>query len=383
MNRKLQVFARLTLLMIIGALLSPNTLGGLSASAATPSVTVLSDIFHREVNGKFTDDALGESISYFGAFYKKVSDAPKSTTWVIDPQLIEELIDMSDGYTVLPNEAGKFTDAAKTFLTLLRASIGENQVFALPYGSPDIAVRKKISDVELAQIQSISALRLARALDIPVSAGLPVGLPLNKKEVTNRAKNSFAVLHKTLNKIGTITADAEVAEVALRSNALLNPDLPRKKVQYLAILLNGTVDRLEKKVKVLPGKYTLTSTNEQIPVTIVNEFSAPAEVVLILHAENARIVIDTAKRVTLAENSRKQVLITAKAVANGKVRVDARLETIKGARYGEPKSLQFSISMIGPVITWVMVGAGILLVGASGIQIYRRARRKSDRAREQ
>ena len=383
MNRKLQVLARLTLLMIIGALLSPNPVGGISASAATPSVTVLSDIFHREVNGKFTDDALGESISYFGDLYKKVSDAPKSTAWVIDPQLIEELIDMSDGYTVLPNEAGKFTDAAKTFLTLLRASIGENQVFALPYGAPDIAVRKKISDVELAQIQSISALRLARALDIPVSAGLPVGLPLNKKEVTNRAKNSFAVLHKTLNKIGTITADAEVAEVALRSNALLNPDLPRKKVQYLAILLNGTVDRLEKKVKVLPGKYTLTSTNEQIPVTIVNEFSAPAEVVLILHAENARIVIDTAKRVTLAENSRKQVLITAKAVANGKVRVDARLETIKGARYGEPKSLQFSISMIGPVITWVMVGAGILLVGASGIQIYRRARRKSDRAREQ
>ena len=168
MNRKLQVLARLTLLMIIGALLSPNALGGLSASAATPSVTVLSDTFHREVNGKFTDDALGESISYFGAFYKKVSDAPKSTAWVIDPQLIEELIDMSDGYTVLPNEAGKFTDAAKTFLTLLRASIGENQVFALPYGSPDIAVRKKFSDVELAQIQSISALRLARALDIPV-----------------------------------------------------------------------------------------------------------------------------------------------------------------------------------------------------------------------
>jgi hypothetical protein len=326
------------------------------------------------VNGKFSDEVLGESISYFGELYQKVSDAPKKSSWVIDPQLIEEIIDMSDGYTVLPNEPGKFSDAAKAFLDLIRISIGDNQVFALPYGSPDLMVRKKISDVELAQIQSISALRLARALDIPVSAGLPEGLALSNKPVSNRAKSAFSVLNKTLNKIETITADGEVSEVALRSNALLNPQLSRAKAQYLAISLNGTVDRLEKKVRVLPGKYTLTSTNEEIPVTIVNEFSEPAEVVLILNAENARIVIDTAKKVTLAENSRKQVLITAKAVANGKVQVEARLETVKGARYGESSSLQFTISMIGPVITWVMVAAGILLIGASGIQISRRVR---------
>jgi hypothetical protein len=365
---------RYLLPLLVFFISSPFTFNGLSANAKNPSITVISDTFHREVNGKFSDEVLGESISYFGELYQKVSDAPKKSSWVIDPQLIEEIIDMSDGYTVLPNEPGKFSDAAKAFLDLIRISIGDNQVFALPYGSPDLMVRKKISDVELAQIQSISALRLARALDIPVSAGLPEGLALSNKPVSNRAKSAFSVLNKTLNKIETITADGEVSEVALRSNALLNPQLSRAKAQYLAISLNGTVDRLEKKVRVLPGKYTLTSTNEEIPVTIVNEFSEPAEVVLILNAENARIVIDTAKKVTLAENSRKQVLITAKAVANGKVQVEARLETVKGARYGESSSLQFTISMIGPVITWVMVAAGILLIGASGIQISRRVR---------
>ena len=369
-----QLFARYLFPFIIFFIISPFTVNGFSATAKNPPITVISDTFHREVNGKFSDEVLGESISYFGELYQKVSDAPKKSSWVIDPQLIEEIIDMSDGYTVLPNEPGKFSEAAKTFLDLIRASIADNQVFALPYGSPDLAVRKKVSDVELAKIQSISALRLARALDIPVSAGLPAELPPGNKTVSNRAKSAFSVLHKKLNRIEAITSDGEVSEVALRSNALLNPQLSRKQVQYLAISLNGTVDRLEKKVRVLPGKYTLTSTNEEIPVTIVNEFSAPAEVVLILHAENARIVIDTAKKVTLAENSRKQVLITAKAVANGKVRVEARLETRTGARYGEPNSLQFTISMIGPVITWVMVAAGILLIGASSIQISRRVR---------
>ena len=353
--------------------------GGLTACAQTPPITVISDIFHREVNGKFTDDSLGEAISYFGDIYKKVSQAPKKSIWVIDPQLIEEIIDMSDGYTVLPKVPGAFSDSATNFLAFLRASIADNQVYALPYGSPDITVRSKVSDVELSQIQNISALRLARALDIPVSAGLPEGLPTSGRVVSVRAKNAFGTLHKTLNKIGTITSDPEVAEIALRSNALLNPNLSAKQAQYLAISLNGTVDRLEKKVKVLPGKYTLTSTNEKIPVTVVNEFAAPADVVLILHAENARIIIDTAEKITLAKNSRKQVLIDAKAVANGKVRVEARLETVKGARYGESNSLQFSISMIGPVITWVMVSAGILLLGASGIRISRRLRgRKSE-----
>lgn len=349
----------------------------LTPAHAQEKIIIISDTFHREVNGKFTNDSLGESISITGDLYKKISTATKNATWLIDPQIMEEIVDMSDGYRVLPDQEGTYVDAAKSFLAILRDAIGESQVFALPYGSPSIEARKKISDIELSQLQSVSALRLARTLDLPVSAGLPQGYLLSEKAPSNRAKSAFSIIHKTLTKIGTVTTDSEVAEVSLRSNALLNPSLTRKQVQYLSILLNGTVDRLEKKVKVLPGKYTLTSTNEKIPVTIVNDFAAPAEVVLILHAENARIVIDTAKKVRIDENSRKQVLITAKAIANGKVRVEARLETPKGARYGETNFLQFTISMIGPVITWVMIAAGILLALGSGFQIYRRAKRKA------
>ena len=347
-----------------------------SAQAAQQQITILSDIFHRELNGKFMNESLAQSISVTGGLYYTVANAPMQSIWVIDPQLIEEISDMADGYRVLPSSEGQYSQSAQEFLQLLKLKIGKNQIFALSYGSPNIAARAKISEIELAKLQSVSSLRLARVLNLPVSAGLPTGFTPNTSLPSNKAKNDFAILNKTLNKIAQITTDPEVAEVALRSNALLNPKLSRKEAQYLSISLNGAVDRLEKKVKVLPGQYTLTSTNEKIPVTVVNEFDAPAEVILILKANNARIVIDTAKKVTLAEKSRKQILISAKAVANGKVRVEARLETEKGARYGEIKYLEFSISMIGPVITWVMAGAGILLVSASGIQIYRRTRKK-------
>lgn len=371
------IFARRILHSVFAlAFLLINPLAQAVSAAPTPLI-IISDTFHREVNGKFTDDSLGESISTGGELFEKLRTAPKVGTWLIDPQVIEEIVDMSDGYTVLPDQPGAYAEVAKGFLELLRASIGTNLVFALPYGSPNIGARKKVSDVELSQIQSVSSLRLGRALDLPISAGLPDGARFAQNSPTNQAKRAFSVIHKTLTKISSITSDPEVAEVSLRSNALLNPELSKKQVQYLSILLNGTVDRLEKKVKVLPGTYTLTSTNEEVPVTIVNEFSTPVEVVLILHAENARIVIDTAKKVQIAENSRKQVLITAKAVANGKVRVEARLETLKGARYGESNYLEFTISRISSVVSWVMLGAAILLVGASGFQIYRRAKRKA------
>ena len=98
------------------------------AHAASPLV-VISDIFHREVNGKFTDDSLGESISIDGALYNRVINAPKTATWVIDPQLIEELNDMSDGYTVLPDNEGSYRSAADTFLSFSkRESVRSNSL---------------------------------------------------------------------------------------------------------------------------------------------------------------------------------------------------------------------------------------------------------------
>lgn len=369
---KARVLSSLILTLSLALLTTVGSFLSSSASSAATTLNIVSDTYHREVNGKFSDDLLGESISPGGSLYQQVASAPLTGGWVIDPQLIEEIVDMSDGYTVLPKSEGAFAEQATIFLQILKQAIGTNQVFALPYGSPHITTRAEISEVELAQLQSVSALRLARALDVPVSAGLPTEFSPSQKTPSNRAKIAFATVRKNLTKIGTITSDPEVSEVALRSNALLNPALTRKELQYLFILFNGTVDRLQEKVKILPGNYTLTSTNEEIPITIVNEFNAPAEVLLVLHAENARIAIDTAKKVTIAENSRKQMLITAKAIANGKVRVEARLETDKGARYGETVYLQFTISMLGSAITWVMAGAGILLLVASGIQIYRR-----------
>ena len=116
------------------------------ANGATEPLVIISETFHREVNGKFTDDSLGLSLLSSGELYEMVVNAPKVATWLIDPQVIEEIIDMSDGYTVLPNQQGAYADVAKSFLELLRTNIGSNAIFALPYGSPNIKTRKKVSD---------------------------------------------------------------------------------------------------------------------------------------------------------------------------------------------------------------------------------------------
>ena len=120
-----------------------------SAQGAQQQITILSDIFHRELNGKFTNDSLAQSISVTGGLYFTVANASLQSMWVIDPQLIEEISDMADGYTVLPSSEGQYSQSALEFLQLLKAKIGKNQIFALPYGSPNITARAKISEIEL------------------------------------------------------------------------------------------------------------------------------------------------------------------------------------------------------------------------------------------
>jgi hypothetical protein len=126
---------------------------------------------------------------------------------------------------------------------------------------------------------------------------------------------------------------------------------------------------------VLPGRYTLTSREEKLPVTIVNDFDAPAQVVLTLKANNSRILSIEDRALYLQPNSRTQVLVPVKAIASGKVELQAQLETLRGTKYQGISTLAVTIAVIGPIVGWVMAIAGILLIGAAGTRIFRRVRK--------
>ena len=345
------------------------------SAAVDKSLVIISGPTHREMSGKFLDDSLIEDLSFGGKLAELLKPSTKKRTWLIDPSLIEEIIDMSDGYTVLPKIEGAGEEIATQFLVDLKYAIGDDPVYALPYGSPKISTRKKISDVEFSQVQSVSSVRLARALDRAVTAGAPPNWSETPKPLSSMNISEFRTLRKQLALLSQISNDLVISEIAIRLNTLLNPELDKKTSQSLVISFTSAVDGLAEKVRVLPGRYTLTSREEKLPVTIVNDFNAPAQVVLILKANNSRILSIADRALYLQPNSRTQVLVPVKAIASGKVELLAQLETLRGNKHQGISTLAVTIAVIGPIVGWVMAIAGTLLIGAAGTRIFRRLRK--------
>ena len=363
----------LTLLIgSIGFLFLPPISSG--TAAVNDSLIILSGPTHREMSGKFLDDALINDLSFGGKLAVLLKPSIKSRTWLIDPSLIEEIIDMSDGYTVLPKAKGAGEEIATKFLVDLKYAIGNDPVYALPYGSPKISTRKKFSDVEYSQLQSVSSVRLARALSKAVTAGAPPSWSESPQELNSMNIAEFRTLRKQLALISQVSNDLVISETAIRLNTLLNPRLDKKSSQYLAVSFTGAVNRIADKLRVLPGRYTLTSREEKLPVTIVNDFDAPAQVVLKLSAANSRILSIEDRALYLQPNSRTQVLVPVTAIASGKVELHAQLETLRGRKYQGISTLAVTIAVIGPIVGWVMAIAGLLLIGAAGTRIFRRLR---------
>ena len=346
----------------------------LGNTAENDSLVIVSGPTHREMSGKFLDDSLIQDLSFGGELAELLKPSIKDRTWLIDPSLIEEVIDMSDGYTVLPEVKGVGEEIATQFLVDLKYAIGDDPVYALPYGSPKIATRKKFSDVEFSQLQSVSSVRLARALGRAVTAGAPRNWIETPQKLSSMNISEFRTLRKELALISQVSNDLVISETAIRLNTLLNPTLDKKSSQYLAVSFTGAINRLAEKVRVLPGRYTLTSREEKVPVTIVNDFDAPAQVVLTLSATNSRILAIEDRALYLQPNSRTQVLVPVKAIASGKVELQAQLETLRGTKYQGISTLAVTIAVIGPIVGWVMAIAGLLLIGAAGTRIFRRIR---------
>ncbi len=356
----------------IGFLFLPPISSG--TAAVNDSLIIISGPTHREMSGKFLDDALINDLSFGGKLAVLLKPSIKSRTWLIDPSLIEEIIDMSDGYTVLPKAKGAGEEIATKFLVDLKYAIGNDPVYALPYGSPKISTRKKFSNVEYSQLQSVSSVRLARALSKAVTAGAPPNWSESPQELNSMNIAEFRTLRKQLALISQVSNDLVISETAIRLNTLLNPRLDKKSSQYLAVSFTGAVNRIADKLRVLPGRYTLTSREEKLPVTIVNDFDAPAQVVLKLSAANSRILSIEDRALYLQPNSRTQVLVPVTAIASGKVELHAQLETLRGRKYQGISTLAVTIAVIGPIVGWVMAIAGLLLIGAAGTRIFRRLR---------
>src|ERR1035437_7690899 len=134
--------------------------------AQANSVILLTEPTHRQINGQFIDDALTDTLAETGRLGQLVFDPPSGTrTWVIDPALIEEVIAMSNGYTLTSGVAGVGQLFAQTWLSQLKHITRLDTVVAMAYGNPSSFWVNRLSPHEANYVLALSQTKLETLLN--------------------------------------------------------------------------------------------------------------------------------------------------------------------------------------------------------------------------
>lgn len=359
MRNRVSATALLTLLTFL------STISFSSPAIAATKTIVLADNPHRDLLGNWLDTDLATSLLPDGALGQLVfSPVAQPRTWVIDAALIEDVSVM----------AGK-DPIAQTWLTELKIISVDDSVNALPYGHPDLTMVKKLAPTELDFYYETSQQRLQLTL------GREVGINKNFRWTIKRTKVAAdAVLSYTQNRraialLTTVVPPEQLDVLRSKLSYLLASGLTSERQLFFAQSADAAVALEDHKLRIVPGKYRLTSQHEKVPITLVNDFAAPVVVWIQLTPLNSRIHVAEIKKVSLAANSKTQISVPFTVIAPGSSAVLAQFKNYRNKSVGDSVILTLNLSVISPTVAWFTTGAAILLLLAALAQIIRRVRR--------
>jgi hypothetical protein len=344
-----------------------------SAEAATPVIRI-TDKPHTGFDGKFRDNDLATSLlpdGKLGKLVSSISNAKK--TWVIDAALIEEVIDMSDGYSIEGKEDEAGQAAAVNWLAQLKFSIGNSPVIALPYGNPDQSLAKRLAPSELSFYSAYAKEKLESQLGRSVNT--ENGWGKGSSDLPYQLQSLYTSNRQALTGLSTITSSSEVRDLRARLALVMNSDLKRMDQSYLSYASVESVKKVMAKLRVNPGRYQLTSDSVKLPVTLINDFDTPTVVSLSLMPSNSRMAIADVKKIELEANSRQQLSIEVDVFAPGSTTVIAQFLNSKGQLVGVESNLELSATIIDARVAWFTTAAAILLFIGAVTQSVRRIKR--------
>ena len=107
------------------------------AHADTPILRIV-DKPHLTYEGTFRNNDLATSLLPNSKLGKLIfTPSSLQRTFVIDAALVDEVITMSQGYTIDGEEDPAGSLAAQNWLSQLKFVVGSNNIVALAYGNPD------------------------------------------------------------------------------------------------------------------------------------------------------------------------------------------------------------------------------------------------------
>jgi Family of unknown function (DUF6049) len=347
----------------------------LPAPAHASSVVTLTAPTHRHLDGIFFDDKLATELSPTGKYGTLIyNPSIYLSSWKIDPAFIEEIQAMTLGYQVSGVGPGTGKDIAIAFMDRLKKITIGSHVEAIAYANPSEYWIKKFMPHDRGYILSVSATRLDALLQQTTHA-----------PTEYMSQKYFSLTTPQARLLGIASARIQSAASFLDSPILENYKL--SEVKLLSSMLNSTqrqglaydlaaqVNTLRDSIRISSGKFTITSANQKLPVTITNDFPKPAVVNLNINSTNQKINVDDIKSVSVPAKSKVQVLIPITSYTSGDSGFTITLTTRDGSVFGQTITYPLKIAVISPVATWITSAAAIVLFGAAIFKSLRRIRR--------
>ena len=360
-------------LLLIFALLLPNLFFLPHANAIQE--IVITEPTHRLSDGVFIDDQLAQKLSPNGELGLLVFSSVQGVrSWQVDPATISEVVAMSNGYGISDGSTPVGQQIAKEWLAqFIRVSKNE-KVTALTYGNPSAYWVDQIINQQITYIDANGKILLETVL----------GKATNQSLIKNRKRqglskqniNLLNYAQRQIDLLGTLVDQKELLSYQLRLAQILNPDIEKSSFQFLIKDYDKSITELRNKLKVTKTRFTVTSTKEELPITLVNNFDQSVDLKLSVRALNSKVVVASTQQIRLEAKSKQQVLLPIEVLASGESSLLAQLTNLENKPVGYPVNINLKLSVISPVATWITSAAAVLLFVAALIQSLRRVRRR-------
>lgn len=335
------------------------------AVAVSEADIVLLDSPHRDLNGIFLDNELATSLLPGTRLGELVfSPVAEPRRWLIDAALIDDVEALAANNT-----------AAQDWLSELKYISANDPVIALPYGHPDISLAKRLAPTELLYYFDVSKTRLEVALGRAVTVNRSVKWGLKSVNVPADTIRSYTLNRRAIALMSTVIPPAALDTLRSQLAYLLAPDLTQARQLFFARNAYDALTIQRHKLRIVSGKYRLTSEKEKVPVTLVNDFSIPIKVNLQLIPLNSRIQISDINSLVLDAKSKMQLLVPVTVIAPGTTTVLAQYVNSHADIVNDTALLTLSGSVISPTVAWFTTGSAVLLFLAALTQSVRRVKR--------
>ena len=347
------------------------------AEAANSVVRITAPI-HQTYSGEFRNDDLVEKLTPSGQLGQLIfRPVEKYRTWVIDPALVDEILAMTTTYKLATGAEPSGTEIAFDWMMQLRKVTADNDVIALPYGNPDVRLAKKLAPSELRSYYSFGKERLQLALGRVVRSEPSQNWSVGNSTLNNDLRGNYTESRRALTKLTQVVDSTDLVMMRARLAQLLSPELKKDSRKYFSYSAANAVKEVVRKLRINSGKYQITTSSVDLPVTVINEFDFDVTINVTMVPQNTRVRVGSFYDVVIPAQSKRQLEMSVNVVAPGQTTVLATISDTDGDEVVPAALLTLNSTVIDPKVTWFTSASAILLLLAAVAQSVRRVRRRS------